>query len=216
MEEEESAIEGLMLLWRRLHAEMQRMRATPATRLLDDVLRAMNPASELDLADRQEVYCHCDVLLVVKPFLGGNAFYLHSCVLEVGDVRCNAIMHTHLFLDCMSLCMHLLSLHVVCYPFCVSVLSALLLSALYGPWHMHLEPVRVLLLPPLRPPPPPPPPSNAPFPLHSSPCLLSLRCHLLLCSLCLISKHCCHRSSHQYTKRCTTVIANVFSLLSND
>ena len=58
MEEEESAIEGLMLLWRRLHAEMQRMRATPATRLLDDVLRAMNPASELDLADRQEVYCH--------------------------------------------------------------------------------------------------------------------------------------------------------------
>ena len=58
MEEEESAIEGLMLLWRRLHAEMQRMRATPATRLLDDVLRAMNPASELDLADRQEVYRH--------------------------------------------------------------------------------------------------------------------------------------------------------------
>ena len=58
MEEEESAIEGLLLLWRRLHAEMQRMRATPATRLLDDVLRAMNPASELNPADRQEVYCH--------------------------------------------------------------------------------------------------------------------------------------------------------------
>ncbi|KAL3139728.1 hypothetical protein ABBQ38_004033 [Trebouxia sp. C0009 RCD-2024] len=55
MEEEESAIEGLMLLWRRLHAEMQRNRATPATRLLDDVLRAMNPASQLDFSDRQEV-----------------------------------------------------------------------------------------------------------------------------------------------------------------
>lgn len=55
MEEEESAIEGLMLLWRRLHAEMQRIRASPATRLLDDVLRAMNPASQLDFSERQEV-----------------------------------------------------------------------------------------------------------------------------------------------------------------
>lgn len=57
MEEEKSAVEGLMLLWQRLHAEMQRMRASPATRLLDQVLQVMNPASGLALQDRQQVPC---------------------------------------------------------------------------------------------------------------------------------------------------------------
>lgn len=77
MEEEESAIEGLMLLWRRLHAEMQRMRASPATRLLDDVLRAMNPASQLDMSDRQEVCCswHCAPVLSSMPASAPLAVY---------------------------------------------------------------------------------------------------------------------------------------------
>ncbi len=54
-EDEEGAVEGLMLLWRRLNAELQRMQASPAARLLDDVLRAMDPASGLTLQDRQQV-----------------------------------------------------------------------------------------------------------------------------------------------------------------
>ncbi len=55
MGEEEGAVEGLLLLWRRLNAEMQRMQATPAARLLDEVLQAMDPASGLTLQDRQQV-----------------------------------------------------------------------------------------------------------------------------------------------------------------
>jgi len=58
-EEEERAVEGLMLLWRRLNAEMQRMQASPAARLLDDVLQAMDPASGLTLQDRQQVLPIC-------------------------------------------------------------------------------------------------------------------------------------------------------------
>ncbi len=54
-EEEAGAVEGLMLLWRRLNAEMQRMQASPAARLLDDVLQAMDPDSGLTLQDRQQV-----------------------------------------------------------------------------------------------------------------------------------------------------------------
>lgn len=54
-EDEEGAVEGLMLLWRRLNAEVQRMQASPAARLLDDVLQAMDPASGLTLQDRQQV-----------------------------------------------------------------------------------------------------------------------------------------------------------------
>ncbi|DBB03936.1 TPA: hypothetical protein ACH3X1_013013 [Trebouxia sp. C0004] len=53
-EDEEGAVEGLMLLWRRLNAELQRMQASPAARLLDDVLQAMDPASGLTLQDRQQ------------------------------------------------------------------------------------------------------------------------------------------------------------------
>ncbi|KAL0031766.1 hypothetical protein WJX79_006201 [Trebouxia sp. C0005] len=53
-EEEEAAFEGLMLLWRRLNAELQRMQASPAARLLDTVLQVMDPASGLTLQDRQQ------------------------------------------------------------------------------------------------------------------------------------------------------------------
>ena len=55
MGEEEGAVEGLLLLWRRLNAELQRLEATPAARLLDEVLQAMDPASGLTLQDRQQV-----------------------------------------------------------------------------------------------------------------------------------------------------------------
>lgn len=54
MGEEEGAVEGLLLLWRRLNAELQRLEATPAARLLDEVLQAMDPASGLTLQDRQQ------------------------------------------------------------------------------------------------------------------------------------------------------------------
>lgn len=58
MGEEEGAVEGLLLLWRRLNAELQRLEATPAARLLDEVLQAMDPASGLTLQDRQQVLHH--------------------------------------------------------------------------------------------------------------------------------------------------------------
>ena len=56
MGEEQGAVEGLLLLWRRLSAEVQRMQASPAAALLDQVLRAMDPASGLLLQDRQQVF----------------------------------------------------------------------------------------------------------------------------------------------------------------
>ena len=52
-------MEGLLLLWRRLNAELQRMQASPAASLLDQVLRAMDPASGLVLRDRQQVFLSC-------------------------------------------------------------------------------------------------------------------------------------------------------------
>ena len=57
--EERGAVEGLLLLWRRLNAELQRMQASPAAALLDQVLRAMDPASGLVLRDRQQVLLLC-------------------------------------------------------------------------------------------------------------------------------------------------------------
>ena len=54
--EERGAVEGLLLLWRRLNAELQRMQASPAAALLDQVLRAIDPASGLVLRDRQQVF----------------------------------------------------------------------------------------------------------------------------------------------------------------
>ena len=191
MEEEENAIEGLMLLWRRL-------RATPATCLLDDVLRAMNPASELDLADRQEVYCHCDVLLVVKPFLGGAVFHFHSFVLEEQRTDADATQPsaTHLLLQ--------ESVHTPAVP-AHSLLSILCLclvctAAVSSAWSLANAPGTCQVVTAASPPPFPPAP-KPPFPILSSPCLLSLRVHLLLCSLCLVSKHCCHPSSHQYSPK---------------